>query len=382
MALSVGIVGLPNVGKSTLFNALTKKNVLAANYPFATIEPSVGVVPVPDERLEKLSKMSSSAKTLPAIVEFVDIAGLVKGASEGEGLGNKFLQNIRETDVIAQMVRIFEDSDIHHVHNQIDPLDDIQIINWELVAADIETITKHRDKLGKDIKRGDKEAFSLDSLLQNIEANLADGQLVSQLKLTDDEKSQIKHLHLLTGKPFLYILNKQAGGENLDELQDPSNASTALSTSASGKDNRYQRLLEYFKSTGSLFVKLDASTEGEMNEMSVTERKEFRSDMSIEEGEGIDALIIQGYRLLNLITYFTTGEKETRGWTVKRGSTAPEAAGVIHSDFEKDFIRAEVIEAEKLLEAGSKAEARERGWLRLEGKDYVVADGDVVEFKT
>ena len=366
MSLSIGIVGLPNVGKSTLFNALTKKNVLAANYPFATIEPSVGTVAVPDDRLDKLAEVSGSEKILPAIVEFVDIAGLVKGAADGEGLGNKFLQNIRETDAIAQMVRIFEDDDIVHVHNQIDPLDDIEIINWELTAADVETITKHREKLGKDLKRGDKEAKVLDELLERILTGLADNKLVTQQGLSDNEMLLIKHLHLLTAKPFLYILNKQTGGENLDEIDD----------------DRYRRLLKYFEDTHSLFVKLDANTEVEMNEMSTSERAEFRSDMGIKADEGIDELIKQGYRLLGLMTYFTTGPKETRGWTVKQQSTAPVAAGAIHTDFTSNFIRAEVIEWDKLVDAGSKAVARDKGWLRLEGKEYVVQDGDVIEFKT
>jgi GTP-binding protein YchF len=373
MSLSIGIVGLPNVGKSTLFNALTKKNVLAANYPFATIEPSTGVVPVPDDRLDKLSNLSQSEKTLPAIVEFVDIAGLVKGAAEGEGLGNKFLQNIRETDAIAQMVRIFEDDDIVHVSNKINPLDDIKIINWELCAADVETVLKHRDKIQKYIKRGDKDAIQVDELLDQILLKLQENILITQQNLSDDELATIKHLHLLTAKPFLYILNKQAGGQNLDDHStNPGQVS----------DDRYQRLLEYFDDTNALFIKLDASTELEINELDAAEKSEMRRDMEIDAGEGIDELIKQGYNLLGLMTYFTTGEKETRGWTVKRGSTAPEAAAAIHTDFQKNFIRAEVIEWDKLLEAGSKSAARDKGWLRLEGKDYIVQDGDVVEFKT
>ena len=365
MSLSIGIVGLPNVGKSTLFNALTKKNVLAANYPFATIEPSAGIVPVPDDRLEKLSKLSNSTKTLPAIVEFVDIAGLVKGAADGEGLGNKFLQNIRETNAIAQMVRIFEDDDITHVSNQINPLDDITIINWELTAADLQTIKNHRDKIAKDLKRGDIDATKLSDLLDDIESALTDGKLISALELDEEQLSLIKHLNFLTAKPFLYILNKQTGGQNLDEMDDP----------------RYHQLLEYLDSIDAYFVKLDAVTELEMNDMTPAERADFRSEMDIADGEGMDAMIQTGYDLLGLMTYFTTGEKETRGWTVRKGSTAPQAAAAIHTDFHKNFIRAEVIKWDKLLEAGSKAAARENGWLRLEGKDYIVQDGDVIEFK-
>lgn len=276
------------------------------------------------------------------------------------------MQNIRETDAIAQMVRIFEDPDITHVHDKIDPLDDIEIINWELSAADVETITKHKDKIQKDVKRNDKDAVALSELLDRILKDLENNILVSAQKLTDEELLQIKHLHLLTAKPFLYILNKQAGGENLDEIDD----------------DRYRRLLDYFDSVNALFVKLDASTELDINEMSNVEKSEMRGDMGIPDGEGIDELIKQGYNLLGLMTYLTTGPMETRGWTVKKGSTAPQAAGAIHTDFEKNFIRAEVIEWDKLVEAGSKAVARDKGWLRLEGKDYTVKDGDVIEFKT
>ena len=313
---------MPNVGKSTLFNALTKKSVPAENYPFCTIDPSVGVVAVPDERLARLSTFSKSAKTIPAAVEFVDIAGLVKGAAEGQGLGNKFLSHIRETDAIAEVVRIFKDDKIIHVENKINPLNDIGVINLELVLADLETVTKRLASIQKDVKAHKKEAILEDNLLQRVRKILEEGKLANGILLHDDEKSILKQLSLLTVKPILYVLNFSDAGEN-DE--------TILS-----------------KIPGA-FVRVDPVFEN-----------------------GLNDLIKKSYEILDLITYFTTGEDETRAWTIKRGSTAPEAGAAIHTDFREKFIKAEVIEWEKLL-AG--------GLTRTEGKNYLVQDGDVIEFR-
>jgi small GTP-binding protein len=310
MALSIGIVGLPNVGKSTLFNALTKKSVLVANYPFATIDPSVGVVAVPDERREKLAALMQSAKDIPAAVEFVDIAGLVRGASEGEGLGNQFLQHIREVDAIAHVVRVFDNPNVSSTQAHIDPLADIELINTELELADIDT---------KD-----------------------------------------PNMHI-SKKPVLYVLNKEAGGHNLDEV----------------KDERWYRLMQFLE--GKNYVVVDAHVESELRELHADDKQQFRQEYGIFE-DGINALIRGGYELLGLISFFTTGKDETRAWTVKKGSMAPRAGAAIHSDFETKFIRAEVIEWQKLLEAGSFAAARDKGWIRTEGKEYVVKDGDVIEF--
>jgi small GTP-binding protein len=319
MKLSIGIVGLPNVGKSTLFNALTKKSVLVANYPFATIDPSVGVVAVPDDRREKLALFSKSEKDIPAAVEFVDIAGLVKGASEGEGLGNQFLSHIRDVDAIAHVVRIFDNPNITHVDARIDPVKDIELINTELALADIE----------KDSKK----------------------------KATTQESPK------LSEKPVIYVLNKEAGGHNLDEMQD----------------ERWTELMEYFEETKAKWVVVDANVESELRELHRDDKKQFRQEYGVFD-DGIDALIKAGYDLLGLISFFTTGTDETRAWTIVRGSTAPVAAAAIHTDFQEKFIRAEVIAWDKLLEAGSYAKARELGWIRTEGKEYVVKDGDTIEF--
>ncbi|MDB5244751.1 MAG: GTP-binding protein YchF [Parcubacteria group bacterium] len=363
MSLKIGIVGLPNVGKSTLFNALTKASVPAENYPFCTIDPSVGIVPVPDERLKLLSTLSSSAKTVPAVIEFVDIAGLVKGASDGEGLGNQFLANIRETDAILQLVRFFDDPNITHVDNVVEPYKDIEVINLELALSDGEQVRKRRDRIASDVKRGDKVAIIEDSALIKLAQAFTEGKLGMHAGLTDDEKKLTKSLNLLTMKPILYALNKKSGGHNVDEAND----------------GRAERAFELIESLGGRYVFLDAATERELNDVADDDKQGFRQELGISE-DGLTGLIRGAYKTLGLMSFFTTGSDETRAWTIPEGSTAPIAGSAIHNDFLTKFIRAEVVSTDDLIASGSWAAARESAKLRTEGKDYIVKDGDVMVF--
>lgn len=364
--LRAGIVGLPNVGKSTLFNAVTQtRKAMAANYRFCTIEPNTGVVTVPDERLEVLAKLSKSQKIVPAVFEFVDIAGLVKGASKGEGLGNQFLGHIREVDAIIQVVRCFENVNIEHVMDSVDPVRDIDIINTELVLADLEAVEKRKAKQQKTAKSGDKKALAEVELLEKLEAHLNGGKTVVTLDLTPEEKAVVKGFFLLTSKPTLFACN--VAEEDL----------------ARADENPFVRQVRAYvgEHHDTRAIVVSAEIESELVTLSEEERNEYLEDLGVKE-TGTSTLIREAYYLLGLRTYLTTGEKETRAWTIHAGDKAPQAAGVIHSDFEKSFISAECVSYEDLVAAGSFARARETAKLRTEGKEYVVQDGDVIEFKT
>ena len=363
--LKAGIVGLPNVGKSTLFNAVTRtRKAEAANYPFCTIDPNVGVVTVPDARLEPLARIAKTTVIIPAAIEFVDIAGLVKGASDGEGLGNKFLSHIREVDAIVQVVRCFEDADIHHVTGTVDPVRDIEIINTELVIADLDNIKKRREKLAKDVKRGEKAAVAEDAVLAKFEPVLDSGKLALTVQLSPEEKTMARGFFLLTDKPTIFACNVKEGD---------------LATA--DKNPFVLKVRDYVKThLACEAVVISAQIESDLIDLSPDEAKQFLKELGVEES-GIGQLIRATYHLLGLRTYLTAGEKEVRAWTIHAGDTAPKAAGVIHSDFERGFIKAETVAYDDLLKCGSVAAAREKGLYRMEGKEYIVKDGDVLLFK-
>ena len=363
--LKAGIVGLPNVGKSTLFNALTRsRKAEAANYPFCTIDPNVGIVIVPDARLEVLKNIAKTSVIIPAAVEFVDIAGLVKGAAAGEGLGNKFLTHIREVDAIVQVVRCFEDADIHHVAGNIDPIRDIETITTELVLADLEAVQKRLGSIAKDAKRGDKEALAQETVLKKIEPHLNAGKPALTLELTPEDKAISRLFWLMTDKPTIFACNVKE-----------SDLATA------DKNPFVLKVREYTKSHFACeAVVISAQIESDLVDLSEAEAKEFLKELGVAES-GVGALIRATYHLLGLRTYFTAGEKEVRAWTIHNGDTAPKAAGVIHSDFERGFIKAETVAYDDLVKLGSVAAAREKGLYRMEGKEYVVKDGDVLLFK-